>query len=256
MAAFGSPLDLLRYRLGALRRDVAASALYLASPSERRALRTAETQSDSELLALAQQTFRSGAIQDPAEIGALLDMARTAGARRICEIGTASGATSLLLGRAIPEVDLLVGMDLHVYDRLRLRALLPREVKHRAIDGNSASRRSVGALARTLGLDYLDLLFIDGDHSWGGVRGDFLRYRRFVRPGGLIAFHDITPLEAPARGRYVGDVPQFWDVVRTLGEHHEFSARRGAGGGLGIGVLVHAPEVELPAAMLADAPPT
>lgn len=33
---------------------------------------------------------------------------------------------------------------------------------------------------------------IDGDHSVEGVTRDFLDYRGFVRPGGLIAFHDIV----------------------------------------------------------------
>ena len=29
------------------------------------------------------------------------------------------------------------------------------------------------------------MLFIDGDHSYEGVRADFERYGRLVRPGGL-----------------------------------------------------------------------
>ena len=43
----------------------------------------------------------------------------------------------------------------------------------------------------------LDFLFIDGDHSYEGVRRDFLDYGPMVRPGGLVAFHDIIP---PFRG--------------------------------------------------------
>ena len=38
----------------------------------------------------------------------------------------------------------------------------------------------------------LDLLFIDGDHSYDGVRADFELYGRLVRPGGLIALHDVN----------------------------------------------------------------
>jgi predicted O-methyltransferase YrrM len=36
-----------------------------------------------------------------------------------------------------------------------------------------------------------DLLFIDGDHSFEGVKKDFEMYSPLVRKGGLVAFHDI-----------------------------------------------------------------
>lgn len=35
------------------------------------------------------------------------------------------------------------------------------------------------------------LLFIDGDHSYGGVKQDFELWSRHVVAGGLIAFHDV-----------------------------------------------------------------
>lgn len=37
----------------------------------------------------------------------------------------------------------------------------------------------------------VDFLFIDGDHTFLGVKLDFLMYKEFVKPGGWIAFHDI-----------------------------------------------------------------
>lgn len=36
----------------------------------------------------------------------------------------------------------------------------------------------------------LDLLFIDGDHSYNGCKSDLLAWLRFVKPGGWVAFHD------------------------------------------------------------------
>jgi len=38
-----------------------------------------------------------------------------------------------------------------------------------------------------------DFLFIDGDHTYEGVEGDFEMYSPLVRRGGIIAFHDIVP---------------------------------------------------------------
>jgi hypothetical protein len=41
----------------------------------------------------------------------------------------------------------------------------------------------------------VDFLFIDGDHSYEGVRQDYEMYREFVKPGGWIGFHDISDTE-------------------------------------------------------------
>ena len=37
----------------------------------------------------------------------------------------------------------------------------------------------------------IDLLFIDGDHSYEGCREDWLAYRQMLGPGARVAFHDV-----------------------------------------------------------------
>ena len=39
----------------------------------------------------------------------------------------------------------------------------------------------------------LDFLFIDGDHSYDGVKRDFELWSSLVKIGGVIALHDIVP---------------------------------------------------------------
>jgi predicted O-methyltransferase YrrM len=41
------------------------------------------------------------------------------------------------------------------------------------------------------------LIFIDGDHSYEGLSGDWLAWRRLVAPGGLVCLHDSR--STPAR---------------------------------------------------------
>jgi len=36
----------------------------------------------------------------------------------------------------------------------------------------------------------LDLLFIDGDHSYEGVKADWEAYKDFLKPGSIVVFHD------------------------------------------------------------------
>lgn len=38
-----------------------------------------------------------------------------------------------------------------------------------------------------------DLLFIDADHTYQGAGRDHYLYAQFVRPGGIVAFHDALP---------------------------------------------------------------
>lgn len=56
-----------------------------------------------------------------------------------------------------------------------------------------------------------DLVFIDADHSYDGVRRDWEAWRTKVAHGGLVAFHDIVE-HAPATGC---EVARLWREVRA-----------------------------------------
>lgn len=58
-------------------------------------------------------------------------------------------------------------------------------------------------------VDEVDLLFIDGNHSYQSVLCDFLLYYPLVKKGGIIAFHD-TALSEDNMG-----VPQLITEIRT-----------------------------------------
>ena len=65
----------------------------------------------------------------------------------------------------------------------------------------------------------VDLLFLDGDHRYTSVLTDWLLYSPLVRPGGLVAFHDVA---ATIDGYY--GVPQF--VERLAQGHIDGQAHR------------------------------
>jgi predicted O-methyltransferase YrrM len=60
-----------------------------------------------------------------------------------------------------------------------------------------------------------DVAFIDGDHSYVGVRTDYLDALRHVNPGGIMIFHDVNSQAAPG-------VAHFWGEVKTKHRHQEF----------------------------------
>ena len=47
----------------------------------------------------------------------------------------------------------------------------------------------------------IDFLFIDGSHQYADVLGDLCNFGRHVRPGGIVAMHDVNPL-CPWPGPY------------------------------------------------------
>jgi hypothetical protein len=71
----------------------------------------------------------------------------------------------------------------------------------------------------------VDFLFIDGNHSYEGVRRDFEMYGPLVAPDGLIAFHDID---------YCDDVRRFWDEVKVGRRWQEIRGEHGQVFGIGL----------------------
>ncbi len=79
------------------------------------------------------------------------------------------------------------------------------------IVGHSASESTIEKVAALLGSEKVDLLFIDGDHSYDGAKSDFELYGKFVSK--LIAFHDIVDSDYHrGAGCYVS---RFWSEIKT-----------------------------------------
>jgi len=66
----------------------------------------------------------------------------------------------------------------------------------------------------------IDLIFIDGDHSYEGVKADWELFSPFLTPSGIAVFHDTTwELHRHKDTRYRQDmgVPRFVDELRGQG---------------------------------------
>lgn len=188
-----------------------------------------------------QSIFLIAPAQVKEEITELLKITGELRPRTLLEIGTARGGTLFLFaGVADPEA-LIISIDLpeglfgggypewriplyKSFERGKQRIVLLRRDSHdpetlREVEGILAGRK-------------LDFLFVDGDHSYEGVRRDFEMYSPLVRKGGIIAFHDIVP--GPPGN--VGGVPRFWSEVKKDYKHLEI-VKDWRQGGYGIGVL-------------------
>jgi cephalosporin hydroxylase len=183
-----------------------------------------------------------GMSQKPFEVIQFHEFVREQSPRVICEIGTATGGHLCMLSHSIPTVSRLIGVDLHMRNQLLLRMLAPRRVNVTLIKGDSTSESVLSSVRRALAGAPIDVLFIDGDHSYAGVKADYLKYRPLVRNGGIIAFHDIVEDYETRHGRktdyWSGEVPAFWKRLKQKANTREFIANPDQDG-FGIGVVIH-----------------
>ena len=175
------------------------------------------------------------------EITALLELLEVEPPRNVLEIGTARGGTLFLLSRVASADARLASIDLPGgnfgggYERIWVPLLktLPRSRQTlKLMRADSHASRTYHETRRWLAGEQLDFLFVDGDHSFEGIRGDFLKYGALVRTDGLIAIHDIVPGSEDT----VGGVPKFWKVVKNAYETREL-VEDWDQGGYGIGVV-------------------
>jgi len=181
--------------------------------------------------------------QIESEIVALVGVVAKHGLRFACEIGTGLGGTFYLLCKVAEANATLITIDINLPSwRIGLlQSYATRDQKVFAIKGDSRRNETLRYVERIVEGNTLDLLFIDGDHSYSAVKLDFLNYSRFVAKGGLIAFHDIVPDYKTRYGiltqSFTGGAPRFWNEIKGLYKHFELVEDQEQDG-CGIGIIM------------------
>jgi cephalosporin hydroxylase len=174
-----------------------------------------------------------GAIQKPGELAGLLEMVAEIKPRVIVEIGCDEGGT-LYAWSQLPGPPRVIGVDLPS-GPFRNATGLPEPHGAELVIGDSHRVETFGRVLELLGTEQADVLFIDGDHTYPGVRADFEWWRQIVRKGGFIVFHDVVVHEQFAVG-----VHQLWEEISERWPCTEIVTDPEAKWG-GIGVLCHQP---------------
>jgi predicted O-methyltransferase YrrM len=181
--------------------------------------------------------FRPGQIIE--EISGLLNLLASTQPKNILEIGTDKGGTLYLFTKVVHPAATLVSVDLRLTRANLLSSFARNQQTITLIEGDSTAPATLEKV-RLIFPDGLDFLFIDGDHSYTGVKQDFLNYSPLVRPGGLVAFHDIVEDNEThygvVTGGWSGGVPRFWQEIKKKYQHTEF-VKHYQQGGLGLGIL-------------------
>lgn len=186
--------------------------------------------------------MRIKTLQIPAEITRLAQAVQTIKPNIILEIGTASGGTSLIWSHLANERVITCDLkDMNFQAPLFTRLPPPgSSCKVTLMSGNSHSAEFKARVAKELNGAQVDFLFIDGDHTEPGVTADYLDYKEFVRPGGLIGFHDIVEKQPLT----INQVFHLWKRLKQVATVEEFVNDPNQCG-FGIGLL-HVPEQGAP----------
>jgi predicted O-methyltransferase YrrM len=190
------------------------------------------------------------------ELRQFIELVRSREPRTILEVGTANGGTLFALAQVCAADALVVSIDLPGgpfgggypgWRRSLYQSFVQPNQRLVLLLGDSHTDEMVTTVQHALDGRALDVILIDADHSYGGVRRDFENYSRFIAPGGLVAFHDIVPESASRVQESVsvlpsdeqacpGDVSRFWAEIRQTRPSTEF-VEDWRQGGFGIGVL-------------------
>lgn len=184
---------------------------------------------DSTTLVRTVQRYADGyfmPIQMEEEIVALMDEIRALQPKVILEIGTHWGGTLHFWTRVAPDDATIISADLpggkfgggySAWKAPLYRSFARAKQSLHLLRVDSHAPETLAAIKALLGERKVDFLFIDGDHTYEGVKQDWELYSPLVRPGGLVAFHDI------AKSYDDTQVARFWNELKPSVDAHEFA---------------------------------
>ncbi len=194
-------------------------------------------------LVLARRAIRDfDAIQRTWELQSLIALVRRARPTTLLEIGTYRGGTLACWAAITPPGAHIISIDLpppweekEVTDAFiaRARGSLRESRRLTTISANSHDANTLARLNEVLAGAPIDVLWIDGDHTYEGVSRDMAMYGPLVRAGGIIAMHDIQRSDLLPDER----TQEYWEEVKARARTREFIAKPGPGQGMGIGVI-------------------
>jgi predicted O-methyltransferase YrrM len=187
--------------------------------SEWRAVQSARLQSR-----LAQINFQSG-LGDSSFL--LYGLVKAMKPSVVVEIGSARGRSACFMAAALKEngKGKLYAIDPHTTtawndcDSVDTYEVLLDNLDRSGVREYVEVLRSTSDAVSSNWTSPIDLLFIDGDHSYEGVKHDWEQFASFMQPHGAVVFHDtLWDLRPdPQYSRPDMGVPRFVDELRRAG---------------------------------------
>ena len=171
-------------------------------------------------------TFSIKLAQVKYEIIKLLEILKDLNPKIILEIGTAGGGTLYLFTRIIDPEATIISLDLPGgffgggYSEWKIplyQSFTKKGQEIKLLRADSHNPKTFKLVKTVLADKKVDFLFIDGDHTYEGVKRDFNMYSSLVKAGGIIAFHDIVEHDLRSSCK----VNKFWNELKNDYEYLE-----------------------------------
>ncbi len=187
-----------------------------------------------ETVTLKREHVRGGN-QDPAELAQFLALVKSLNVRRYLEIGCRNGDTFDAVMRTIGPgggfglaIDIPENADAKAKLRGTVNDLNRDGMRCEVIFGNSQV-----SIVRQRAASYgpFDLILIDADHTYQGVKKDFEAYGNMAP---IVALHDVAAPRGHMSDGKPNDVGVFWNEIKGRFKYDEFVT---PGANMGFGVL-------------------
>lgn len=146
--------------------------------------------------------------QKPEEYKQLINLLQSKSSKKYAlEIGSNYGGTTVGFCNIFDNV---ITIDIKYHENFdKLKQKFPN---YNYLISDSKSNDTVNFI-KSLGIKF-DFIFIDGDHSYDGVKNDYEKYKQFLSSDGHIGFHDTVSSEHNKKHNICVDV--FWNEIKNL----------------------------------------
>jgi len=164
--------------------------------------------------------------QNKSEIIEVLRIIEKNPPKTVLEIGTANGGTFFLLSRMANENALIVSVDLPggkfgggypSWKEKVYKSFAKGKQRIELLRANSHELQTFNKVKEIFGQHKIEFMFLDGDHTYEGVKQDMEMYKELLADEALVMFHDVVPHFNPIYG-----VEKFWNEIKRDYEHKEF----------------------------------
>lgn len=160
------------------------------------------------------------------------------------EIGSRLGGTFALIGKCLAKIcPKVIGLSIDLpnqpHENTRKKSLINAleamqlNFEYKVILDDSHKPETLQSTKEFL-YGPVDLVFIDGDHSEEGSYQDFVDYSKLLRPGGVIAYHDIVE---PKHWPWV-QVHKTWARIKKEHSKSPIKEWKYQNDGYGIGAII------------------
>lgn len=146
-------------------------------------------------------------IQTREEISEMAERAKSNQPSTLIEIGSAKGGTAYIWSRYLDTPDTILCLDMDFNGREEFFDYFASYSGKQifCLEGNSHADGTKNRVEEILSGEQIDFLYIDGDHSYQGVKSDFEMYKPLMLNDAIIGMHDVENQNT--------GVPEFWSEL-------------------------------------------